>query len=33
VLNMDQGILVFLIIIAGFIVVSLVTQVLNLNAE
>jgi hypothetical protein len=30
---MDQGILVFLIIIAGFIVVSLVTQVLNLNAE
>ena len=30
---MDQGILVFLIIIVGFIVVSLITQVLNLNAE
>jgi hypothetical protein len=30
---MDQAILVLLIIIAGFIVVSLVTQVLNLNAE
>jgi len=30
---MDQAILVLLVIIAGFIVVSLVTQVLNLNAE
>ncbi len=30
---MDQGILVFLILIVGFIIVSLVTHVLNINAE
>jgi hypothetical protein len=30
---MDQAILVLSVIIAGFIVVSLVTHVLNLNAE
>lgn len=30
---MDQAILVLLVIIVGFIAVSLVTHVLNLNAE
>ena len=30
---MDQAILVLLVLIAGFVVVSLVTHVLNINAE